>query len=179
MPKFSLKGSSPAIAESFIIIALALVPLFVTFPYRVNIFLSWEGAYRLSSGQIPFRDFGTPLGYGFWIVPAIFFKLFGPELISLVKAQVLLNIMAGFAFRSIMKSMGVQPGVRLLSVLVFVLSYSFFNFWPWYNHTVIVFELVGLSFLFRALFSDSRLRKYGNMLGSAFFIFLSAIFAGR
>lgn len=173
MPKFSLKGGRPAIAESFIIIALALVPLFVTFPYRVNIFLSWEGAYRISSGQIPFRDFGTPLGYGFWIFPAIFFKLFGPELISLVKAQVLLNIMAGFAFRSIMKSMGVQPGVRLLSVLVFVLSYSFFNFWPWYNHTVIVFELVGLSFLFRALFSDSRLRKYGNMLGAAFFIFLS------
>ncbi|HWV69132.1 hypothetical protein [Chitinophaga sp.] len=173
MPKFSLKGSRPAIAESIIIIALALVPLFVTFPYRVNIFLSWEGAYRISSGQIPFRDFGTPLGYGFWIFPALFFKLFGPELISLVKAQVLLNIMAGFAFRSIMKSMGVQPGVRLLSVLVFVLSYSFFNFWPWYNHTVIVFELVGLSFLFRALFSDSRIRKYGNMLVAAFFIFLS------
>ncbi|MET3878349.1 hypothetical protein [Chitinophaga sp. OAE865] len=173
MPKFSLKGSRPAIAESFIIIALALVPLFVTFPYRVNIFLSWEGAYRISSGQIPFRDFGTPLGYGFWIFPAIFFKLFGPELISLVKAQVLLNIMAGFAFRSIMKSMGVQPGVRLLSVLVFVLSYSFFNFWPWYNHTVIVFELVGLSFLFRSLFSDSLVRKYGNMFGAAFFIFLS------
>ncbi|MEZ2445915.1 hypothetical protein AB6805_29575 [Chitinophaga sp. RCC_12] len=173
MPKFSLNGRRPAIAESIIIIALALVPLFVTFPYRVNIFLSWEGAYRISSGQIPFRDFGSPLGYGFWIFPAIFFKLFGPELISLVKAQVLLNIMAGFAFRSIMKSMGVQPGVRLLSVLVFVLSYSFFNFWPWYNHTVIVFELVGLSFLFRSFFSDSRLRSYLLMSGAAFFIFLS------
>jgi len=173
MSIFSLKGQRPAIAESFIIIALALVPLFVTFPYRVNIFLSWEGAYRISSGQIPFKDFGSPLGYGFWIFPAIFFKLFGPELISLVKAQVCLNIMAGFAFRSIMKSLGVQPGVRFLSVLVFVLSYSFFNFWPWYNHTVIVFELVGLSFLFRSFFSESRLSKYAWMLGAAFFTFLS------
>ncbi|SEW50592.1 hypothetical protein [Chitinophaga arvensicola] len=173
MSIFSLKGQRPAIVESFIIIALALVPLFVTFPYRVNIFLSWEGAYRISSGQIPFKDFGSPLGYGFWIFPAIFFKIFGPEMISLVKAQVCLNIMAGFAFRSILKSLGVQPGVRLLSVLVFVLSYSFFNFWPWYNHTVIVFELVGLAFLFRSFFSDSRIRRYLLMLAAAFFIFLS------
>lgn len=173
MSAFSLKGQRLALAESFVIIALALVPLFVTFPYRINIFLSWEGAYRISSGQIPFKDFGTPVGYGFWIFPALFFKLFGPELFSLVKAQVCLNIMAGFAFRSIMKSLGVQPGVRFLSVLVFVLSYSFFNFWPWYNHTVIVFELVGFSFLFRSFFSENRLPRYAWMLGAAFFVFLS------
>jgi len=48
--------------EVFIIVMLALVPLFLRLPYRVNIFLSWEGAYRISQGQLPFRDFGTPLG---------------------------------------------------------------------------------------------------------------------
>lgn len=172
MSIFSLKGRKWAITENIIIIALALVPLFVTFPYRVNIFLSWEGAYRISSGQVPYKDFGTPLGYGFWLIPALFFKLFGPALISLVKAQVLINIIAGFAFRSILKSLAVRPGIRLLSVLVFVLSYSFSNFWPWYNHTVIVYELVGLSCLFRFFFSDSRMR-YLWMAGAAFFVFLS------
>ncbi|MBO9731177.1 MAG: hypothetical protein J7623_21240 [Chitinophaga sp.] len=173
MPGISLQGRKWTITESLIIIVLALVPLFVTFPYRVNIFLSWEGAYRISSGQIPFKDFGSPLGYGFWMIPALFFKIFGPEMISLVKAQVLVNIMAGFAFRSILKSLDVRPGIRLLSVLVFVLSYSFFNFWPWYNHTVIVFELVGLSFLFKSFFSDSRVRSYIWMAAAALFIFLS------
>ena len=50
-----------SIWEIAIIILLAVVPLFMTFPFRVNIFLSWEGAYRLSEGQIPYKDFGMPI----------------------------------------------------------------------------------------------------------------------
>ncbi|MFY0255643.1 hypothetical protein ACDQ55_16995 [Chitinophaga sp. 30R24] len=173
MPVLSLQRQKWVIAENILIIALALVPLLVTFPYRVNIFLSWEGAYRISSGQMPFKDFGTPLGYGFWIIPALFFKCFGPEMITLVKAQVFINLLAGFSFRSILRTLNVKPGVRFLSVLVFVLSYSFFNFWPWYNHTVIVFELIGISCLLRSFFTDIRLRSYLWMLLAAFFIFLS------
>src|ERR1700712_4362384 len=91
-------------AEITIIIALAVIPLFTSFPYRVNIFLSWEGAYRLSQGQIPFRDFGMPMGYMYWVLPALFFKMFGAQLITLVKAQVFINILSGLAFRSILKN---------------------------------------------------------------------------
>jgi hypothetical protein len=137
--------------ELFIILLLALVPLFIRMPYRVNIFLSWEGAYRLSEGQLPFRDFGIPLGGMYWVIPAIFFKLFGPGLFTLVKAQVLINILSGIAFLSILVRLGVPRGVRLVSVLLFCLSYSFFNFWPWYNHTVIVYELMGLGCLLRGI----------------------------
>jgi hypothetical protein len=161
------------VVESLIIIGLALVPLFTTFPYRVNIFLSWEGAYRMSIGQVPYKDFGLPLGYGFWIVPALFFKVFGPQLISLVKAQVLMNILAGFSFRHILKRLELAPGVRTLSVLVFVLSYSFFNFWPWYNHTVIVYELLGLAFLFQYLTGPQQRARLLYLLPAALFIFLS------
>src|SRR5580692_5826913 len=118
--------------ELLIIFLLALVPLFIRMPYRVNIFLSWEGAYRLSEGQLPFRDFGIPLGGMYWVIPAIFFKLFGPGLFTLVKAQVFINILSGIAFLSILLQLGVPRGVRLVSVLLFCLSYSFFNFWPWY-----------------------------------------------
>ncbi|CAL1518272.1 hypothetical protein [Chitinophaga sp. MM2321] len=173
MSTVSLRSRKWAVLELVIIIALALVPLFATFPYRVNIFLSWEGAYRLSSGQVPYKDFGTPLGYGYWIIPALFFKLLGPQMITLVKAQVFINIIAGLSFRSIMKSLGVAPGVRLLSVLVFVLSYSFSNFWPWYNHTVIVYELVALSFLLKSFFAEKRLYQYIHMAAAALFVFLS------
>src|SRR6201995_5019047 len=125
--------------EVLIIVIFACIPLLLSLPYRVNIFLSWEGAYRMSNGQLPFRDFGTPLGGMYWVIPAIFFKLFGPKLITLVKAQVFINIVSGLAFRSILQSLSVNKGVRLAAVILFCLSYSFFNFWPWYNHSVIVF----------------------------------------
>src|SRR5580704_7135621 len=141
--------------ELFIILLLALVPLFIRMPYRVNIFLSWEGAYRLSEGQLPFRDFGIPLGGMYWVIPAIFFKLFGPGLFTLVKAQVLINIVSGLSFRSILRSLSVTKGIRLASVILFCLSYSFFNFWPWYNHSVIVFELVALACLLQYLCPDA------------------------
>ena len=136
-----------SVIEILFIVVLAFVPLFSSFPYRVNIFLSWEGAYRISQGEIPYRDFGMPIGYMYWTIPAIFFKIFGAKMITLVKAQVFINIISGLAFRSILKSLDVQPGVRLLSVVLYCISFSFFNFWPWYNHTVIVYEFVGLAFL--------------------------------
>src|SRR5215467_10195003 len=106
-------------AEILLIILLACVPLFIRLPYRVNIFLSWEGAYRMSKGQLPFRDFGIPLGGMYWVIPAIFFKIFGPAMVTLIKAQVFINIVSGLAFRSILRSLAVNPGVRLASVLLF------------------------------------------------------------
>src|ERR1700755_164290 len=95
-------------AEVVIILVLALVPLLIHLPYRVNIFLSWEGAYRISQGQLPFRDFGAPLGGMYWVIPALFFKLFGTGLFTLVIAQVFINMLSGLAFRSILKSVGVN-----------------------------------------------------------------------
>lgn len=166
-------------AEVFIIVVLACVPLFIRLPYRVNIFLSWEGAYRMSRGQLPFRDFGTPLGGMYWVIPAIFFKIFGPAMITLVKAQVFINIVSGLAFRSILRSLSVNPAIRLASVLLFCLSYSFFNFWPWYNHSVIVYELAGLAFLFRWLRAESEATggryRMAWLTGAAFFMVCSLL----
>jgi len=160
--------------ELITIILLACVPLFIgQFPYRVNIFLSWEGAYRISQGQVPFKDFGTPMGGMYWVLPAVFFKIFGPQLISLVKAQVFINIISGLAFRSIMKSMQVQEGIRFASVLLFCISYSFFNFWPWYNHTVIVYEFVALAFLLKYLTAHGGKYRWTLLVAAALFTFTS------
>lgn len=148
-----LKKSLFHYSDCLFIVLLAAFPLFLSFPYRVNIFLSWEGAYRISEGQIPFRDFGLPLGGMYWVTPAIFMKIFGTSLITLVKAQVFLNILSGLAFRSILQSCSVSPPIRVIAVFIFCLSYSLMNFWPWYNHSVIVYELVALAFLCRFLFS--------------------------
>ncbi|OYW18515.1 MAG: hypothetical protein B7Z54_05890 [Sphingobacteriales bacterium 12-47-4] len=157
-------------AEWAMIIVLAMVPLFTHFPFRVNIFLSWEGAYRLYEGQVPYRDFGIPMGYMYWVVPAVFFKIFGPAMITLVKAQVFINIVSGFAFRSILKSLGLDRGIRFIALFVYCVSYSFFNFWPWYNHTVIVYEFVTLAFLFRYLAAPGKgWRSWCNLIGAALF----------
>ena len=164
------------IAEILIIVLLASVPLFVTFPYRVNIFLSWEGAYRIGQGELPFRDFGTPLGGMFWVIPGIFFKIFGTQMVTLVKAQVFINIISGLAFRSILKSCGVQPGISFVSVLLYCLSFSFFNFWPWYNHTVIVYEFIGLAFLFKAIANPASKWAKPWLVLAAFFSVCSLFF---
>ncbi|MEJ7913654.1 MAG: hypothetical protein WKF70_10905 [Chitinophagaceae bacterium] len=156
-----------------IIVFLAAVPLFLSFPYRVNIFLSWEGAYRLSEGQVPYKDFGMPLGFMYWVIPSVFFKLFGAQLITLVKAQVFINLLSGFAFMSILRSLTVPAGIRFLAVLLYCISYSFFNFWPWYNHTVIVYELIGIAFLLKYMFMAAAPYRWLLLSVSALFIFFS------
>ena len=162
-----------AIGEVALIVLLAFFPLFGTFPYRINIFLSYEGAYRLYQGQIPYKDFGIPLGYMYWVVPALFFKIFGPYMISLVKAQVFLNIIAGLSFRSILKSLSLNSGLRFVCVLLFIISYSFLNYWPWYNHTVIVYELVALAMLLKFIFSAGMRWRYTWLVLAGAFTFFS------
>ncbi len=157
--------------EITIIVVLAMIPLFMSFPYRVNIFLSWEGAYRISNGELPYRDFGMPLGYMYWVIPSLFFKIFGANMLALVKAQVLINILSGFAFRAILKNIDLHPGIRMLSVFLYCISFSFFNFWPWYNHTVIVYEMIGLAFLTRYIFSEKR--NWLDLSLTALFVFFS------
>lgn len=173
-----LTSPLPKWTDTALVIAISLIPLALHFPYRVNIFLSWEGAYRLYQGQLPYRDFGLPMGIGFWLMPALFFKLFGPSMLSLIKAQVLLNILAGLSFRALLKRLNVPFGVRVASVLVFCLSYILINFWPWYNNTDILYGIIGINLLLGGLAPlppdpDAGGRSFLYLLGAAFFIFLS------
>lgn len=161
-------------AEIFLIVVLALFPILGNvFPYRLNIFLSYEGAYRLYEGQVPYKDFGLPMGFMYWVIPGIFFKIFGPYMMSLVKAQVFINVIAGLSFRAIFKNLSVRAGIRFLSVLLFCISYSFLNYWPWYNHTVIVYELAALAFLTKFLFVSPGRQRYLWLFLSGTFIFFS------
>jgi hypothetical protein len=145
--------------EYFLIVITAVLPLFFNYPYRINLFLAWEGAYRMSIGQIPYQDFGSPVGYGFWLLPALFFKLFGPYVYTLLIVQAFINILSGILFKSFLKLFNVTPSARILPLLVFVLSYSMFNFWPWYNHFVFVVELGGLYLLCSQILKPSNSRS--------------------
>lgn len=163
------------VIEILIAIVFCFAPLFYNNPYRLNIFLSWEGAYRLYLGQVPFKDFSLPMGYGYWVIPAIFFKIFGPFMASLIKAQVFVNLISVLALRSILKMLNISPVVILLTTLVFCFSYVSKNFWPWYNHMVIVFEIIALYFLLLAIFRPGGW-KVVVALGLAAFFVLFAIF---
>jgi hypothetical protein len=161
----------PKWTDTAMVLAFSLIPMALHFPYRVNIFLSWEGAYRLSLGQVPYRDFGLPMGFGYWILPALFFKLFGPSMLSLIKAQVLLNILAGLSFRGILRKLGVDPAIRIAAVLTFCLSYILVNFWPWYNNTDILYGIAGLNLLLGGL--QGAPKRTLQLGGAACFLFLS------
>src|SRR5690349_12855971 len=165
----SMKRSLPW-AEIVLIVLLAFFPLLGdVFPYRLNIFLSYEGAYRIYQGEVPYKDFGLPMGFMYWVIPALFFKIFGPYMMSLVKAQVFINIVSGLSFRAIMQHLKVRPGIRFISVLLFCISYSFLNYWPWYNHTVIVYEFIGLALLTGFFYHvDSRFKWAFPFLSGCF-----------
>jgi hypothetical protein len=159
--------------ELLIGLVFCFIPLLFNNPYRINIFLSWEGAYRMYLGQMPFRDFSLPMGYGYWVIPALFFKIFGPYFYSLIKAQVFINLVSVIAFRSILKILDVKPVVILLSVIVFCFSYVSFNFWPWYNHTVFVFEMVAVYFLLLGILKTQGWKMWASLGAGAFFTFFA------
>ncbi len=160
-------------AELLVIVAFCSIPLFVKFPFRINLFLAWEGAYRLSEGQVPFRDFGLPLGFGFWIIPALFFKLLGAQMITLVKAQVFVNVITMLSFRSILKTLGTPAAARLIALLVLALSYVLVNFWPWYNNMVFVYELLAIQMLLLGCYRFGGLKAHALIALSALLVVLA------
>jgi hypothetical protein len=159
--------------QLLIILMFSAIPLFVQLPFKINLFLAWEGAFRLSIGQIPFKDFSLPMGFGFWIIPALFFKVFGPSLYTLVISQSFLNVIGALSLRGILKKLGVQPSIILLTILVYCISFSFVNFWPWYNNSVFIFQLIATNFLLSHIFEVTYRKKIAKLTIGTFFLVLS------
>ncbi|SMG41845.1 hypothetical protein SAMN05661096_02826 [Marivirga sericea] len=169
---YELKNDSLKWFGFGLILLFSLLPLLLKFPFRVNIYVTWEGAYRMFLGQIPYKDFGMPLGYGFWIIPFIFFKIFGPYMITLVKAQAFINLISLFTFRGILKLFKLDEATVFFSILVMCLSFTLINFWPWYNHTVFFFELIALYFVL--LYVKSK-PKFYYLIICFFFVWLALL----
>lgn len=151
------------------IFGCALFPLFFELSYQINLYMIWEGAYRLSLGELPYKDFGIPMGVCSWLVPALFFKLFGPSLFSLAKAQAFMNIVSGLSFRWILVNNGTNFYTRFLSIFIFSLTFILGLYWPQYNHTVIIFQLVALGFLFHYFTHTHQKFSLVFLVASAFF----------
>lgn len=159
--------------DTLICLPFLIFPLFINLPYRVNIFLSWEGAYRMSLGQTPFEDFGLPMGFAYWLLPTLFFKVMGPTMYTLVKTQVLINAVSILALRGILYNLKFKSLVTTFALITFCLTYVIYNFWPWYNHSVVVFELVAIYFITLDFRTDQRAKKYLSLILAGFFTFIS------
>ncbi len=153
----------------FLIIVFCILPFFIDLPFRPNIYLSWEGAYRISNGEIPFRDFGMPLGIGFWILPASFFALFGPYFKVLVLVQSIVNIISIFVVRGILKSYKLSEFQIFILILVFYSSMVMPNYWPWYNHMAVFYQLISVHFLLKGIQTEIRKSQLINLGLSAAF----------
>jgi hypothetical protein len=155
-----------------LIIVISFAPLFVKFPFYINIFLAWEGAYRISLGQIPSIDFYLPMGFVFWLLPALFFKIFGANLFTLIIFQCFVNLFTFFAFWKILNQLRVNFRVISLSLLVLGVSYVVLNFWPWYNNFVVLMQLVSIIFFLKSR-QVNNIARYTYLFFAACFSVLS------
>ena len=120
----------------FLVICYAFVNLFF-FQRHFLIFrdysILWEGAYRVSLGQIPFTDFGTPVGPVSFLIPALFFKLFSTSWFILQLSQLFENaLLLGLAFALLKRLQFTQLNINK-AIACFSFLYLIFLSHPWYN----------------------------------------------
>lgn len=156
-----------------VIVLFACFPLLFSLPFRIHLDLPWEGTYRLYLGQVPYKDFGMPLGYGFFIIPLLCFYVFGPALKTLLLAQALITIISGLAFRGILKHFALPAHKILIATAIFCISYTFIYFWPWYNNTAFMYEMLALWACLTAFKAEALRRRIIWYLLAAFFVFLT------
>lgn len=156
-----------------VVFVFCILPVFFSLPFRVHIYLPFEGAYRFYLGQSPYQDFGMPFGYAFFLFPVLFFKVFGPGFISLVYAQVLINLISCFALFKILKRLRFENHIIFLSLLVYCLSYVFIHFWPWHTHTAFTFCLLSIWFFLEASSEKNKLKQFAWVFAASWGVFLS------
>lgn len=156
-----------------VVIVFAIFPLFAPLPFRIHLDLPWEGAYRLYLGQVPYKDFGMPLGLGFFIMPYFCFLVFGPTLKSLLISQVIVTILSAWVLRKIVLKLNFSVSVAFLVTFIYCLSYTFIYFWPWYNNTAITYQFVSILFLLYAFEKETFKKRFLYYTLAAFFTFLT------
>ena len=170
---FEIKDRTFLIFSYVFVVIFSIFPLLFSLPFRIHLDLPYEGAYRLYLGQAPYKDFGIPFGFGFFIVPTFFFHLFGSNFSSLLFGQVFLNIVSGATLISVLKSLKIPKPVIFLSAFVYCLSYIFIYFWPWHTHTAFTFGLIAIALILKYNEESTIQRRILIMICAGLFSFLS------
>lgn len=122
--------------DYFTVICFALVNIFF-FQRHFLLFrdysILWEGAYRVSLGQVPFTDFGTPVGPVSFLIPALFFKLFSPSWFVMQLSQMFENAILLFLAYQLLKRLQFTQVNINKAIACFSFLYLVFLSHPWYN----------------------------------------------
>jgi hypothetical protein len=97
--------------------------------------ITFEGSYRIYLGQIPYKDFFSPVGPVSFLLPALFFKLLSPNWSTFILSQFFLNVLSLLLVSNILVKIGVRPGVRYIALLFHTVFYLLLQTHPWYNTT--------------------------------------------
>ncbi|MDI6782354.1 MAG: glycosyltransferase family 39 protein [bacterium] len=133
----------------------------------------FDGAYRIFSGQIPYKDFLIPFGPMVFWIQAIFFKIFGVNYFSYIVSGASINLLSTACSMLILRCL--SPSRRRLSYLAGLLTAVWFyppfgTLWP--EQTAFFFSLLSITLLLFAL-----VIKKSSVISHVLFLFLSGIFA--
>jgi len=105
--------------------------------------ITFEGSYRLYLGQIPYKDFFSPVGPGAFIIPAVFFHAFSPNWNIFLASQQFINLLLILVLHLILVRLEVQFYIHCISLVVFTIFYLLFQTHPWYNTTATLLLFAG------------------------------------
>jgi len=147
IPKPFLKKNLPVTTGLICLLLIWSLTSLRHFVYFKDYGIIWEAAYRIYLGQTPFIDFSTPVGPGSFLIPALFFKIFGPTWHSLQLSQLFQSSILLLCGYYILKKTGVKERALSISIIFFTLLYLIFLSHPWYNSTATLFFFISLAII--------------------------------
>ena len=109
-----------------------------------------DGAYRISQGYLPYKDFGLPLGPISFYFPSLFISIFGNNFLSIQLSQLVLNIFLLIIVNQILREVKANK-IEMYSGIFF--SFSIFYLIlinnPWYNVTATFFYFLSILFILK------------------------------
>jgi hypothetical protein len=132
----------------YVVMAVCLACLFIAFQIRDFVYfrdyaITFEGSYRLFLGQVPYRDFGTPVGPVSFLIPVLFFKLFESNWSVFLLSQQFQNACMLVLMYALLGRIGVRALIKRIALISFSVFYLLLLTHPWYNLTGVLLLLAG------------------------------------
>ena len=144
-------SSKPDIWALIILIILILDLQFIGFFGRTTFIRDWtiifDGAYRISYGQIPFQDFYIPIGPVVFLMQGFFNFIFGANMFSMAIHSLTLSIILVLIFYYFVRK-EFNIFISFIFSLFFYISFSGLTFHPFYNYTTYFFLFLNIFLIF-------------------------------
>lgn len=109
--------------------------LFRHFEYFRDYAVMYDGAYRISRGDFPYKAFGMPVGPVSLLLPAALFTIMGPAWVNVITAQQIVNVAQLGVFTLILRRLSIRKSQRHLAMVTYSFLYLLTLSHSWYNNT--------------------------------------------